>query len=261
MLNKFIDLERLTVFFQGLKGIFLQKSEASTTYATKTELENKVDKISGKQLSTNDYTTTEKNKLNGIQAGAEVNTVTSVNGQTGAVTTPNTTYAVATTTTNGLMSSADKTKLDGVETGAEKNTITSVQGRTGAVTINKSDVGLGNVDNIKQMPISGGVLESYTEKLTTLASGAINLSLGNVFTHALSGNTTYSITNAVNGQAHSFTLIITQPATVRTLTFPSSVKWQGGKVPDLSTASKTYILTFLTVDGGTNWLGMFGGEF
>ena len=125
----------------------------------------------------------------------------------------------------------------------------------------KEQVGLGEVDNVKQMPISGGVLENYREKLTTLASGTINLNTGNVFTHTLSGNTTYSITNAVNGQAHSFTLIITQTATVRTLTFPASVKWQGGEIPDMTTASKTYVLTFMTVDGGTNWLGMFGGEF
>lgn len=34
---------------------------------------NKVDKVSGKGLSTNDYTTAEKNKLEGIAAGAEVN--------------------------------------------------------------------------------------------------------------------------------------------------------------------------------------------
>ena len=86
MLNKFIDLERLTTFFQGLKDIFLQKSEANTTYATKTEVSNKVDKVSGKQLSTNDYTTVEKNKLAGIQAGAQQNSVTSVQGRTGAVT-------------------------------------------------------------------------------------------------------------------------------------------------------------------------------
>lgn len=39
----------------------------------KTLLNNKVDKISGKGLSTNDYTTTEKNKLSGIATGAEVN--------------------------------------------------------------------------------------------------------------------------------------------------------------------------------------------
>lgn len=34
---------------------------------------NKVDKVSGKGLSANDYTTAEKNKLSGIAAGAEVN--------------------------------------------------------------------------------------------------------------------------------------------------------------------------------------------
>lgn len=49
----------------------------TTTYATKTELNNglagKVSTVSGKGLSTNDYTTTEKNKLAGIAAGAEVN--------------------------------------------------------------------------------------------------------------------------------------------------------------------------------------------
>lgn len=38
-----------------------------------TAIANKVDKVSGKGLSTNDYTTTEKNKLSGIADGAEVN--------------------------------------------------------------------------------------------------------------------------------------------------------------------------------------------
>lgn len=118
-------------------------------------------------------------------------------------------------------------------------------------------------DTSTLMPKSGGVLENYREKLSTVSgtSTTINLSLGNVFTHTLSGNTTYTISNAVSGQAHSFTLMITQTATVRTLTFPASVKWQGGEVPDLTTASKTYVLTFMTINGGTNWLGMFGGEF
>lgn len=128
---------------------------------------------------------------------------------------------------------------------------------------NKTHVGLGNVDNVKQMPISGGILENYSEKLITLSgtNPVINLSEGNNFKHTLSGNTTYTIKNAVSGSAHSFTLVITQTATVRTITFPASVKWQGGKIPDLTTASKTYILTFITVNGGTTWLGMFGGEF
>ena len=45
----------------------------------------KVDKVQGKGLSTNDYTDAEKTKLAGIQAGAQVNTVTSVAGKTGTV--------------------------------------------------------------------------------------------------------------------------------------------------------------------------------
>lgn len=43
-------------------------------------LANKVDKVSGKQLSTNDYTTAEKTKLSGIEEGAQVNTITGVKG-------------------------------------------------------------------------------------------------------------------------------------------------------------------------------------
>jgi len=206
---------------QASKTEFDEHDNDDTRHITSAErtkwnaVDNKVDKVTGKGLSTNDYTTAEKNKLAGIEAGAQVNTVT------------------------------------------------SVAGKTGAVTVSKSDVGLSNVDNVKQMPISGGVLENYREKLVTLSgtSTAINLSLGNVFTHTLTGNTTYSITNAVSGQAHSFTLIITQTATVRTITFPSSVKWQDGEIPDMTTANKTYVLTFLTINGGTTWLGMFGGEF
>ena len=39
----------------------------------KTLLNNKVDKVSGKDLSTNDFTTAEKTKLAGIEDGAQVN--------------------------------------------------------------------------------------------------------------------------------------------------------------------------------------------
>lgn len=53
--------------------------------ATQTALDGKVDKVAGKGLSTEDYTSTEKTKLAGIEAGAQVNTVTSVAGRTGAV--------------------------------------------------------------------------------------------------------------------------------------------------------------------------------
>lgn len=52
--------------------------------ATKTYVDEqdnkKVDKVTGKGLSTNDYTTAEKTKLSGIAEGAQVNTITGVKG-------------------------------------------------------------------------------------------------------------------------------------------------------------------------------------
>ena len=106
-------------------------------YATKNELDNKVDKIEGKTLSTNDYTTTEKDKLKGIATGA---TKTIVEDSVTSTSTTNAVSAksvkqvydlvnskantdVATTTNNGLMSNADKSKLDGIAEGANNYTL------------------------------------------------------------------------------------------------------------------------------------------
>lgn len=156
----------------------------------------------------------------------------------------------------------EKTKLAGIEDWA--NNYVHPEG-TNPHSTTKSDVGLGNVDNVKQMPISGGVLEDYAEKIVALLSSegasTIDLSAGNVFSHTLTEATTYTISNAVSGAAHSFTLIITQPETALAATFPASVKWQNGETPDMSTGGKIYVTTFLSIDGGTTWLGMFGGEF
>lgn len=220
-----------------------------------------------------EITTATDTTISGLLKGASGKVAPAVKSDITALGIPSqdTTYSEATTSIAGLMSSGDKAKLNNIATGADVSVNADWNASSGkAQILNKpsiptvaGDVGLGNVDNVKQMPISGGVLENYREKLVTLSgiSTTINLSSGNVFTHTLTGNTTYSITNAVNSQAHSFTLIINMGSTVRTLTFPASVKWQGGEIPDLSTASKTYVLTFMTVDGGTTWLGMFGGEF
>ena len=56
-------------------------SEALASYYTKTEADNKfVAKVSGKDLSTNDYTTAEKEKLAGITVGATKVEKSTVNG-------------------------------------------------------------------------------------------------------------------------------------------------------------------------------------
>ena len=68
------------------------KEEINTLLETKADAESvkdnlktKVDKIEGKSLTSNDFTDEFKIKLNEIEAGAQVNTVTSVNGQVGDI--------------------------------------------------------------------------------------------------------------------------------------------------------------------------------
>lgn len=124
----------------------------------KTKFDTKVDKETGKGLSTNDYTTAEKTKLAGIEEGANkytlptaakdtlggvktTSTVTSASGYTaspiisGVPYYKDTTYAVVTTSANGLMSASDKTKLDGIDTGAEVNVIETVKVNGTAQTV------------------------------------------------------------------------------------------------------------------------------
>ena len=57
-----------------------------TPYELTQGLNGKVDKVTGKELSANDFTDTLKSKLDGIESGAQKNTVVSVAGKTGTVT-------------------------------------------------------------------------------------------------------------------------------------------------------------------------------
>ena len=106
-------------------------------------IETKVSKVTGKDLSTNDYTDTEKKKLSGIAEGANKYSHPTdagnkhipsggsagkilrwgANGQAVWGDDNNTTYSVASQSKNGLMSAYDKTKLDGINTGATRNII------------------------------------------------------------------------------------------------------------------------------------------
>ena len=104
----------------------------------------------------------------------------------GSITTQDTTYGLASQSSNGLMSSTDKTKLDGIESGAQKNTVLGVKGgsesayRTGNVNITKANIGLGNVDNTsdEDKPISTATQTALNGKANT--SGTYpNMTAGN----------------------------------------------------------------------------------
>ena len=162
---KFLDIEGLSTFLNQIKSKFVSKENIDSSLSStstnpvqnkviNTALNNKVDKVSGKQLSTNDYTTTEKNKLAGIASGAEVNQNAYANIKVGSttiaadaksdtlelvagtnvtltpdttndkvtITAKDTTYSAATQSTAGLMSATDKKKLDGIASNANNYT-------------------------------------------------------------------------------------------------------------------------------------------
>lgn len=73
--------------------------------ALQANIDTKVDKVSGKGLSTNDYTTEEKNKLSGIAAGAQVNVIETVKVN-GVALTPSS-KAVNVSVPTGALASKD----------------------------------------------------------------------------------------------------------------------------------------------------------
>ena len=105
---------------------------------------------------------------------------------------------------------------------------------------------------------------STHQPITTLSSGSITLTssvslykrtptAATTFTFSLSG------TSASSSVAYTFELCIVM-STVYSLTFPSSVVWQDGESPDMSSTG-TYLLAFRTLDGGSTWLGNLQGKW
>lgn len=79
-------------------------------------LNEKVDKVQGKQLSTNDLTTELLEKLNGIDEGAQKNTVNSVAGKTGAVALTNNDVGLGNVTNDAQVKRSEMGKANGVAT-------------------------------------------------------------------------------------------------------------------------------------------------
>jgi len=179
--------------------------------ATQTALDTKVDKIAGKGLSTEDYTTTEKNKLAGIETGAQVNTVNSVAGKTGTVVltkidvglgnvdnTSDLNKPISTATQTALdgkvdkvvgkglstedYTTAEKNKLAGIEAGAEVNVNADWNAVSGdAQILNKptiSGTNTGDQNLFSTVAVAGQsnvVADSTSDTLTLVAGSNVTI--------------------------------------------------------------------------------------
>ena len=95
---------------------------------------------------------------------------------------------------------------------------------------------------------------------TVSASGAsltVDCRAADVWDVTLSANCTFTLQGASSGRIQELTLIVRQDATGgRAVTWPGAVTWLSGAAPILHTGASTIdLITLLTVDGGTTWLG------
>ncbi len=166
--------------------------DTSVSSQINTAIAGKVDAVEGKGLSTNDYTTAEKNKLAGIPEGGASITVDSslsatsenpvqnkvvksaLDGKANSVHT----HSNATTLLSGFMSASDKVKLNGIAAGANNYSLPTA---TSSV--------LGGVKTGDNITNSDGTI-SLTESNVTSALG-----------YTPFGNSTLSMANGGTGSA------------------------------------------------------------
>jgi len=167
----------------------------------------------------------------------------------------------------GTLVTASATELNLIDgytgTTAELNTLdVTTQGTAEASKAVTSDGSL--VTNFADGVVQRPEMKDYSETKTALvaaASIAIDMTSGNVFTITPDQNTTFTFTNpSPTGKSCAFTLIWTQDASDRTITWPATVDWAGGSAPSVTSGSaKIDIYTFFTLDAGTIWYGFQAG--
>lgn len=157
-------------------------------------LSNKVDAVSGKGLSTNDYTTDEKNKLAGIAAGAQVNQNAFSNIKVGSTTVA----ADAATDTVELIAGTDIT----LTPDATNDTVTIGFSNSSGYTTNT-----GTVTSVGVSNATNGGLSVSGSPVTT--SGNITVGHSNVLTSAQTTEDVYPIAIDKNGHVSSYGSAVT----------------------------------------------------
>ncbi len=104
-----------------------------------------------------------------------------------------------------------------------------------------------------------------TDSSPTISSGAITFDIanGNTFIVDLTENVTTITTTGLHAtETTSFTVIWKQdPATPRTVTFPTAYKWPGGTPPTITaTTNAVDITVHMSDDAGTNVYSFVGGQ-
>ena len=140
----------------------------------------------------------------------------------------------------------------------------NVTGTAGSITSgNNLWVGIatatlvGDGSNLTGMGSSAFTHQTITADDTATS---IDLSVGNIITFNQSANTTVSFANTSEAMKVTLIRIKDESTTARTITWPDSVKWNGGSAPTLisnnhSGSGDRQQFQFLTRDTGVTWYG------
>jgi hypothetical protein len=115
--------------------------------------------------------------------------------------------------------------------------------------------------NNKDFKVTNGIEpSSYYEKIGTVTTSGgtatLDMSTGTVFTITAAENLTIAFSNPpASGTVGHATLVLTNPAGAYTFTYGVAIEFEWGVAPTATAASTTDILTFMTVDGGTSYVG------
>lgn len=116
---------------------------------------------------------------------------------------------------------------------------------------------LGHVTGFTQpTTFVGNFTENVQALGTILANTTINCALGSIVTATVGASLTFTFTaGATTSTARVLTLILTG-ASSYTIAWPTNVKWDSGSAPTLSALD---MLTFITTNNGTTWIGSVNG--
>lgn len=97
------------------------------------------------------------------------------------------------------------------------------------------------------------------ESRTVSGSTDVDLSLANTFKFDVTGDITINFTNVSSSPpGNSVTLILDSNGN-HNVTWPSTTEWPFGE-PGVLGDSEKYMYTFITVNGGSSFIGLISGE-
>lgn len=218
-----------------------------------TALGDKVDKITGKGLSTEDYSTAEKSKLAGIASGAEVNVNADWNAGSGDAqilnkpTIPSALSALSDDATHRLVTDTDKSNWNGKQ---------SALGFTPENSANKgANNGYAGLDASGKVPVSQ-LPAPRTNTITSSATPSINTDTTDIFTItalavAITSMTTNLSGSPVNGQ--KLIIRILDNGTARAITWGASFVSRGATLPTTTVISKYLYVGFIYNSTAAKW--------